>query len=486
MPHYDTTELEDVIQSMENLTEHWSLQHGRSSHCPSKHWSDSVRALVAALHSASNDDIRGDIAVCIGQQNEEVRLAFIQAHACAGLVNALTSQNCEDALHKYDFSLRSLARHPIGRARASAALVDALKIAESSVDIVAKPELPVGFSMSGLLFSIAQFAKNDNNRCALIQAGVFPLLVASSAFANDTELINLLYDAIATLPRDEVNRVIFIRHIFRHLLSMTCAPPAFTKTSAKQNQLNHMLQDFSRHFEEALVLTGEGQLSIPVSHGFISRLIVVLNLHLTIRSDLLDLHQNGEDREIQSHAVVGSCIRFLGMLLSKNDVQESNFNEGLSSVLTEQYHDPYDPWSSSSFLNSVSQRVIATKLPGSAWNVTVDCKAQLLDDSVSARSSRHARRNKMSDVDGASALITPLQEHAAAAAVAAASGLCHFNDALCAVCQSSLFEIKSDGSIVVIARQLKCFESTREQATGAVCKYFPLPLASSTLILNSS
>ena len=135
-PHYDAPELEGMIQSMENLTEHWSFQHGRSSSRPSKHWAECVRDLVAALHSTADDDIRGDVAVCIGQQNEEMRLAFVQANACAALVKALTSQNCEDALHKYDFSLRSLARLPMGRERASAALVDALKIAESSVTII--------------------------------------------------------------------------------------------------------------------------------------------------------------------------------------------------------------------------------------------------------------------------------------------------------------------------------------------------------------
>jgi hypothetical protein len=220
---------------------------------------------------------------------------------------------------------------------------------------------------------------------------------------------------------------------------------------------------------------------------------MALNLHLQIRSDLLNVSEDcfkGLGQAITSNTVVGSCIRFLGVLLSKNEAHESNFNEGLSSVfsiLNELDKDAYDPWSSTSFLNHVSRCVIAVKLPGSAWNVTVDCKAQPdALGSLSDRSSRYARKNRMSDVDGSSALIAPLQEHAHAAAVAAASGSCHFNDALCAVCQCSLFEIKNDGSIVVIARQLKCFESNHEQRAGVACTCVPFPLTTSFLILHSS
>jgi hypothetical protein len=409
----------------------------------------------------------------------------VQAQACAALVKALTSQDCINALHRIDFSLRSLARHPIGRERASAALVDALKIANS--------ELSDGFSMSGLLYAIGKFAQNEDNRCALIQAGTFPLLVASVGFANDHELTNLFCDAISILSRDAVNHVPFIRILFQHVLSIKCPRPAFTSASAQQIQLNRMLQDFSRHFEEALASAGGGQLSIPVAHGFIGRLLMALNLHLQIRSDLLRVNKDcfkGLGKAITANTVVGSCLRFLGVILSKNEAHESNFNEGLStvfSIFNELDKDAYDPWSSTSFLNHVSRCVIAVKLPGSAWNVTVDCKVQPdAFGSLSARSSRYARKNRTSDVDGSSALIAPLQEYADAAAVAAASGSCHFNDALCAVCQCSLFEIKKDGSIVVIARQLKCFESKHEQTAGVACTCVPFPLTPSILIVHSS
>ena len=493
-PDYDTSELEGLIESMANLTEHWSFQNGQCSTRPSKDWAESVRDIVAALHSTQDDDIRGDIAVCIGQQTEEVRLAFVQAQACAALVKALTSQDCINALHRIDFSLRSLARHPIGRERASAALMDALKIAESSVTNLANAELSDGFSMNGLVYAIGKFAQNEDNRCALLQAGAFPLLVASAGFANDDELNNLFCDAISTLSRDAVNHVPFIRNLFQHVLSIKCPRPAFANASAQQIQLNRMLQDFSRHFEEALASAGGAQLAIPVAHGFVGRLLMALNLHLQIRSDLLHVNKDrfkGLGKAITANTVVGSCLRFLGVLLSKNEAHESNFNKGLSSVFSGIFNeldkDAYDPWSSTSFLNPVSRCVIAVKLPGSAWNVTVDCKAQPdALGSLSARSSRYARKNRTSDVDGSSALIAPLQEYADAAAVAAASGSCHFNDALCAVCQCSLFEIKKDGSIVVIARQLKCFESKHEQTAGVACTCMPFPLTTSILILHSS
>jgi len=61
-------------------------------------------------------------------------------------------------------------------------------------------------------------------------------------------------------------------------------------------------------------------------------------------------------------------------------------------------------------------------------------------------------------------LIEPLQEFSAAAVAAAANGnVDDFEEALCPCCMCSLFEFKSDGSILVLARQLKCVGTGRQQ-----------------------
>ena len=483
--------LDEVDEAMQILAEHswFQRRHYAVATRPSKDWPGSIPVLVAALLSTQNDDVRGEIAVCMGQQNEEMRFAFIQAGACAALVKALTIQNqnneqtncSDDSRCKIDFALRSLARHPIGRERACVALVDALMIANSSgPSAELHVELQHDLSKRGVLFVIGKFAENEDMRSALINSGVFPALVASVALARD-QTICLISDAITALSCDAANRVSFIRNILQHVLGRRCAPPsAFAKTAFQQTQLRRMLQEISTRFDEALALAPGGQFGLSVAHSLISMLLEALNLHLQIRSsDLLDCNKDckAERQACYTNFVIGCCIRFLGVLLSKNDEHESNFNEGLSSVLTGDIIAgfPYDPWSSSSFLNSITRRVIVIKRPGSAWNVTVDCKAQPEDDSLSARSSRYTRRNIKPDVNDSSMLIAPLQEYAAAAAVAAANGSCQFNDAVCAVCQSSLFEIKSDGSIVVIARQLKCFESNRQQTGHAACALRPPP-----------
>jgi hypothetical protein len=391
----------------------------------------------------------------------------------------------------YDFSLRSLARLPIGRARAVDALIAALKTAEAAVEMGSNSRLPAGFSMHGLVFAIAKFAVDDHNRSALIQAGVFPTLVAAAGIANDSKYINLCCNAVKALSCDEISRIPFIRSIFHRVLAMTRATPVFPQACAQRKQLNHMLQDLFQHFEEASALASGAQLDVPVLNSFLGRLLAALNLHLQIRSDLLDFIKGCKEGEtaisaaVGSNAAVGSCIHFLGLLLSKHDTHESNVTEGMLSAFEQLHGDTYEPWKSSSFLDCVSRLVIAVKLPDSAWDVSVDCKMQPEPHQpLSSRSFRYARKNRISDDDGSSALIAPLQQHAAAAVVTAAARSCDFNLALCSMCQESLFQLKSDGSIFVIARQLKCFESTHDLDGGRGCKCAPFPPSASAPVLQ--
>ena len=76
-----------------------------------------------------------------------------------------------------------------------------------------------------------------------------------------------------------------------------------------------------------------------------------------------------------------------------------------------------------------------------------------------------------SSTAGSTALIEPLQEFAAAAIDAVANGHAHdFDEALCPCCMCSLFEFRSDGSVLVLARQMKC-ESKGRHIIHAKCAY---------------
>jgi hypothetical protein len=109
-PNWDN---DDVLDNMTNLAEHSSFQRGGYPYTkPSKDWVQSCDELVAALQSTEDDEMRGDIAVAIGQQNEQMRVAFVERGACVALEKALSLTSCDSsARYDIDFALRSLARH---------------------------------------------------------------------------------------------------------------------------------------------------------------------------------------------------------------------------------------------------------------------------------------------------------------------------------------------------------------------------------------
>jgi hypothetical protein len=102
----------DILANMANLAQHASFQRGGSPYYePDTDWVQSCDDLVAALQLTEDDEIRGDIAVAIGQQNEDMRVAFIERGACVALEEALSLTCCDSsARYDIDFALRSLAR----------------------------------------------------------------------------------------------------------------------------------------------------------------------------------------------------------------------------------------------------------------------------------------------------------------------------------------------------------------------------------------
>jgi hypothetical protein len=468
------------MDNMINLHLHSQLQQGRYVGTPpSKDLTESCIALVVALQTTSDDEIRGDIAVAFGQQNEETRHILARAGACLALVEALTLSRCDDTRDKIDFSVRSLARHSNARTIACAALVDALALTETL-----SHTSDTHRSRAAVAFVIKNLSQIEENRGALIEAGAFPALVAAAALERDDTATRLFSDAITSVSCDAHHRVHFIRMLLLRILSdELLLPPAPTKTAALQTQLRGAVQSFSSDFEAAVALSRADGISNPVKHSFMSRLCEIVILHFRVRvsnSNASDfIPESAENRRCCSiNLVIGSLLQHIGVLMTANDAHEANFVEGMRSVLS---HDAIsnfpDPWSPYLYLNAISRRILVVKRPGTDWIVTVDCTELLEDYSSPAASLCVSRRNGKTVTkqrDASCALIAPLREHAAVvvvaaaaaanadAAAAAASGTCHYSDALCAICQSSLFEIKSDGSIIVLARQLKCFTTDHQ------------------------
>lgn len=451
---------EQINADMKNLDVHSRIQQGKREYVstpPIKDWVESCMSLVAALQKASDDRIKGDIAVAIGQQNEEMRLTFIQRGACVALANALISTDCNETIRKIDFSLRSLARHSSGLSAACSALVDALALKESLAQTEESRQTKMGVA-----FVIGKLAQSEDIRGILIEGGSYPALVAAVALERDAEAVSMFSTAIKRVSCDAHHRVTFIRMLFLQLLGDQFSPaPTFANTVSLQSQLLSMLNALSGDFETA-VASVPGRVH-PVEHSCLSKFCEAVNLHLHIRGS--NFHDSDRDCEEHRRAcsinlVIGSLLLYLGVLLSKNDARQANFVEGMFSLL------PYDaiacsrdPWSASLYLNEISSRIMAVKRPKTHWSVTIDCVAHINHDSSTHPSlidSKRKRKPETNRRDGSCALTVSLREHAAAVVAVAERGLCEYSDALCAVCQCSLFEIRSDGSLIVIARQLKC------------------------------
>jgi hypothetical protein len=463
---------------MVNLHVHSEFRKGRyGSTPPSKDLTESCIALVVALQTTSDDEIRGDIAVAFGQQNEETRLILARVGACLALVKALTLSSCEDTRDKIDFSVRSLARHFNGRTTASTALVDALALTHSLCH-TSDPHR----SKAGVAFVIKNLAQSEENRGALLEAGAYPALVAAAALERGNTATRLFSDAITSVSCDAHHRVNFIRTLLLQIMShASLLPPAPTGTADLQTQLRCALQSFSSDFEASVTPARRDEISNPLKHSFMSRLCEVIILHLRSRGSNRNCDQECEQNRLACsiNLVIGSLLHHVGVLVSANDQHQANFVEGMRGVLShDAISDFPDPWSPYLYLNQISRRILAVKRPGSDWIATVDCAELHEIDSLPAPSLCGSRRNRNAVAkqrDAPCALIAPLREHAAAAAAAAAaaSDTCNYADALCAICQGSLFEIRSDGSIIVIARQLKCFatDQPQDRQSEGSCKH---------------
>lgn len=280
---------------------------------PSKDLTESCIALVVALQTTSDDEIRGDIAVAFGQQNEETRHILARVGACLALVEALTLSRCDDTRDKIDFSVRSLARHSNARTIACAALVDALALTETL-----SHTSDTHRSRAAVAFVIKNLSQIEENRGALIEAGAFPALVAAAALERDDTATRLFSDAITSVSCDAHHRVHFIRMLLLRILSdELLLPPAPTKTAALQTQLRGAVQSFSSDFEAAVALSRADGISNLVKHSFMSRLCEIVILHFRVRvsnSNASDfIPESAENRRCCSiNLVIGSLLQHIG------------------------------------------------------------------------------------------------------------------------------------------------------------------------------
>jgi len=150
---------------------------------------------------------------------------------------------------------------------------------------------------------------------------------------------------------------------------------------------------------------------------------------------------SSQDAGMQSDAAAArgikqSFTRFIE-LLSTNEDRTENVSQAANCLL-----DSYDNAETPlrvRFLDMMSMRVVALKQPGQRWDATIDGAPARLGE------------------DGFDASVGPVLQFAAAAvAEAASTGLSDFEEAVCSVCLCCLYESRSDGSVSVDAREMKC------------------------------
>ncbi len=179
------------------------------------------------------------------------------------------------------------------------------------------------------------------------------------------------------------------------------------------------------------------------SWRLLGRLVEGINRHFQIRPRIMFSSQDADTQSAAAAALgIKDCFTRFIELLSADDDRAGNV--AAFTVFLMDSDDDAETSMRFAFLDMITRRVVAAKRPGQRWDATVDGEAVGLGEGCSAC--------------GSNAAIAPvLQFASAAAAAAAASGdLEDFDDAKCTICLCTSFDSRSDGSVSINAREMKC------------------------------
>jgi hypothetical protein len=162
----------------------------------------------------------------------------------------------------------------------------------------------------------------------------------------------------------------------------------------------------------------------------LGRLVDSINRHFQVRPRIMFV---SEDAEMQSAAdaargIKACFMRFIELLSSDEDRAA---NVAAFTICLMDTDGDAETSMRFAFLDIISRRVVAVKRPLQRWHVTID-------DEV-----RHTHSPDDAVSSGFDDLPTPFRRDS-------------FDDLECPICTAPLFQTQGDGSVVLLARQLKC------------------------------
>jgi hypothetical protein len=175
----------------------------------------------------------------------------------------------------------------------------------------------------------------------------------------------------------------------------------------------------------------------------LGRLVEGVNHHLQIRPRIVFISKDADTQSAAAAARgIKDCFTRCIELLSTDEDRAGNV--AAFTVFLMDSDDDAETSMRIAFLDMITRRVVAVKRPGQRWDATVDGETVGLDEGCSAC--------------GSNAAIAPVLQFASAAAAAAAAcgNLEDFDDAKCTICLCTSFDSRSDGSVSINVREMKC------------------------------
>ena len=174
-----------------------------------------------------------------------------------------------------------------------------------------------------------------------------------------------------------------------------------------------------------------------LSHLF-GMLVESTNLHFQGRPRIIFSSQDAgmQSASAAARGIKQSFTRFIELLSTNEDRAE---NVSQAAMFLPDSDDNAETPLRFRYLDMMSRRVVALKQPGQRWVATIDGEPARLGQ------------------DGFDAGVGPVLQFAAAAvAEAAHTGVSDFEEDVCGICLCCLSESRSDGSVSVNAREMKC------------------------------
>ena len=214
----------------------------------------------------------------------------------------------------------------------------------------------------------------------------------------------------------------------------TCSSACSDSTEAANavtRELQSLLQQLVAAIDTELHSNPSSDVRTSSEHWhLLGQLVDGINHHFLIRPRIMFV---GEDVDMQSAAaaargIKGCFTRFIELMSSDED---RGANVAAFAIHLMDTDGDAETSMRFAFLDIISRRVVAVKRPSHRWHVTIDDEVphtRMEDDAVSS---------------GFDDVPTPFRKDT-------------HEDVVCAVCTSFLFQKEGDGSIVLLARQLKC------------------------------